>query len=253
MAVERSWMVQAWEQIASLDIRAILPSVQAPVLLLAHDDAPGFGHGHGKFLASHLPSAELVELDGPGCLFWADDRIADAAVSFLDVASHALVDENRVLATILMTDLVSSTSSLAEMGDRRWRDFLDAHDAVTGNLVSRFRGHLVNRTGDGLVATFDGPARGVRCAEAMCDEVGGLGVEVRAGVHVGEIELRGAEIGGLAVHLAARVMSEADGGQVVVTRTVKDLTVGSGLTFEDLGLHELKGIPDPWQLHLLRA
>jgi class 3 adenylate cyclase len=139
------------------------------------------------------------------------------------------------------------------MGDRRWRDFLDAHDAVTGNLVSRFRGHLVNRTGDGLVATFDGPARGVRCAEAMCDEVGGLGVEVRAGVHVGEIELRGAEIGGLAVHLAARVMSEADGGQVVVTRTVKDLTVGSGLTFEDLGLHELKGIPDPWQLHLLRA
>jgi class 3 adenylate cyclase len=253
MAVERSWMVQAWEQIASLDIRAILPSVQAPVLLLAHDDAPGFGHGHGKFLASHLPSAELVELDGPGCLFWADDRIADAAVSFLDVASHALVDENRVLATILMTDLVSSTSSLAEMGDRRWRDFLDAHDAVTGNLVSRFRGHLVNRTGDGLVATFDGPARGVRCAEAMCDEVGGLGVEVRAGVHVGEIELRGAEIGGLAVHLAARVMSEADGGQVVVTRTVKDLTVGSGLTFEDPGLHELKGIPDPWQLHLLRA
>lgn len=252
MAVERSWMVEAWEQIASLDIRAILPSVQAPVLLLTHDNAPGFGHGHGKFLASNLPSAELVELDGPGCLFWADDRIAELAVSFLDVASHAIVDENRVLATILFTDLVSSTLSLAEMGDRRWREFLDAHDAMTGNLVTRFRGHLVHRTGDGLLATFDGPARGVRCAEAMCEEVGGLGIGVRAGVHVGEIEVRGVEIGGLAVHLAARVMSEADAGQVVVTRTVKDLTVGSGLTFEDLGLHELKGIPDPWQLHLLR-
>jgi class 3 adenylate cyclase len=173
-------------------------------------------------------------------------------VAYLDTAQPRAVDESRVLATIVMTDMVSSTLTLAQMGDRRWREVLDAHDRVTEGLVTQFRGRLVNRTGDGLVATFDGPARGVRCAEAVCGEVAGLGVDVRAGVHVGEIELRGQEIGGIAVHLAARVMSEADAGQVVVTRTVKDLTAGSGLDFDDMGLHELKGIPDPWQLHLLR-
>lgn len=252
LAVERSWMVQAWEQIAVLDVRAILASVQAPTMLLVHDKAPAFGNGHGRYLAANLPSAELVELDGPGCLFWADERIVEAAVEYLDAAETRTFDESRVLATIVMTDMVSSTLTLAQMGDRRWREVLDAHDRVTEGLVTQFRGRLVNRTGDGLVATFDGPARGVRCAEAVCGEVAGLGVDVRAGVHVGEIELRGQEIGGIAVHLAARVMSEADAGQVVVTRTVKDLTAGSGLDFDDMGLHELKGIPDPWQLHLLR-
>lgn len=253
VAVERSWMVQAWEQIAVFDIRSALSSVQAPALLLVHDDAPGFGNGHGRFLASQLPSAELVELDGPGCLFWADDRVAESAVAFLGAAPAVGADESRVLATILFTDLVSSTVSLAEMGDRRWREYLDQHDRLTGELVSRFRGRLVHRTGDGILATFDGPARGVRCAEAMCGEVGGLGIDLRAGVHVGEIELRGDEIGGIAVHLAARVMSEADAGQVVVTRTVKDLTAGSGLDFDDLGLRQLKGIPDPWQLLVLKS
>jgi class 3 adenylate cyclase len=253
MAVERSWMVQAWEQIALLDCRPILSSVQAPALLLVHDDAPGFGNGHGRYLAEHLPSAELVELDGTGCLFWADPRIADSAAAFLDSTAPAdLVDENRVLATVMLTDLVSSTTALAEMGDRRWRDFLDAHDHVTDDLVHHFRGRLITRTGDGVVATFDGPARGVRCAQAMCHEVGKLGVDVRAGVHVGEIELRGAEIGGIAVHLAARVMSEAGAGEVVVTRTVKDLTAGSGLDFDDLGMRPLKGIPEEWQLLLLK-
>ncbi len=252
VAVERSWMVQAWEMIARLDVRAILASVQAPTQLLVHDQAPAFGNGHGRYLAEHLPSAELVELDGPGCLFWADERIAESAAEFLHGAQRSVVDESRVLATIVMTDMVASTLTLAQMGDRRWREVLDAHDRVTGQLVTQFRGRLINRTGDGLVATFDGPARGVRCAEAMCGEVGVLGIEVRAGVHVGEIELRGEEIGGIAVHLAARVMSEADAGQVVVTRTVKDLTAGSGLDFDDMGLRELKGIPDPWQLLLLK-
>lgn len=253
MAVERSWMLQAWEQIAVMDITGILSSVRSPALLLVHDDAPGFGHGHGKFLAQHLPSAELVELDGPGCIFWADERVVELAVAFLEAASHDKVDESRILATIVFTDLVSSTVALAEMGDRGWRQFLDAHDQLTQQLVTQYRGRLVNRTGDGLLATFDGPARGVRCAEAMCGEVHDLGVDVRAGVHVGEIELRGGEIDGIAVHLAARVMSEADAGQVVVTRTVKDLTAGSGLDFDDLGIHDLKGIPDPWQLLLLRS
>jgi class 3 adenylate cyclase len=252
LAVERSWMVEAWEQIALMDVRAILASVQASTLLLVHDKAPAFGNGHGRYLVEHLPSVELVELDGPGCLFWADEHIVESAVEYLQGTRRSVVDESRVLATIVMTDMVSSTLTLAQIGDRRWREVLDAHDRVTAQLVNQFRGRLVNRTGDGLVATFDGPARGVRCAEAMCGEVGVLGVEVRAGVHVGEIELRGDEIGGIAVHLAARVMSEADAGQVVVTRTVKDLTAGSGLDFDDLGLRDLKGIPDPWQLLLLR-
>jgi pimeloyl-ACP methyl ester carboxylesterase len=218
LAVERSWMVEAWEQIALMDVRAILASVQASTLLLVHDKAPAFGNGHGRYLVEHLPSVELVELDGPGCLFWADEHIVESAVEYLQGTRRSVVDESRVLATIVMTDMVSSTLTLAQIGDRRWREVLDAHDRVTAQLVNQFRGRLVNRTGDGLVATFDGPARGVRCAEAMCGEVGVLGVEVRAGVHVGEIELRGDEIGGIAVHLAARVMSEADAGQVVVTR-----------------------------------
>ena len=252
LAVERSWMLQAWEQIADLDIRAVLPSVQAPALLLVHDAAPGFGNGHGSFLAANLPSARLVELDGPGCLFWADDRIVESAVAYLGAAEDATADESRVLATIVFTDMVSSTPLLAEVGDRRFQELMDAHDQLTDQLVTDFRGRLVHRTGDGLLATFDGPARGVRCADAICHEVGDLGVGVRAGVHVGEIELRGADVGGIAVHLAARVMSAADAGEVVVTRTVKDLTAGSGLDFEDRGLHDLKGIPDPWQLLVLR-
>jgi class 3 adenylate cyclase len=252
LAVERSWMLQAWEQIADLDIRAVLPSVQAPALLVVHDTAPAFGNGHGAFLAANLPSAQLLELDGPGCLFWADDRNVESAVAYLGATAGAHADESRVLATIVFTDMVASTPLLAEVGDRRFRELMDAHDQLTDQLVTEFRGRLVHRTGDGLLATFDGPARGVRCADAICHEVGDLGVGIRAGVHVGEIELRGADVGGIAVHLAARVMSAADAGEVVVTRTVKDLTAGSGLAFEDRGLHDLKGIPDPWQLLVLR-
>jgi class 3 adenylate cyclase len=251
LAVERAWMVQAWEQIATLDARAVISSVQAPVLLLVHDKAPGFGNGHGAYLAAHLPSAQLVELDGPGCLFWADEQIGEHAVEFLAAPLPSL-DESRVLTTIVFTDLVASTPRLAQVGDAPWRDLLDRHDRMTDELVSRFRGQLIRRTGDGLLATFDGPARGVRCAEAICHDITDLGFEVRAGVHVGEIELRGKDIWGIAVHLAARVMSEAGAGQVVVTRTVKDLTAGSGLAFGDLGVHELKGIPEPWQLLLLQ-
>ena len=161
-------------------------------------------------------------------------------------------DDDRVLATVLFTDLVSSTEMAASLGDRRWRELLDAHDQITGELVSRFRGRLIDRTGDGLLAVFDGPARAVRCAAAVCDDVRRLGVEVRAGVHAGEIELRGEGVGGIAVHLAARVMAVASSGEVVVSRTVKDLTAGSSITFTDRGIHDLKGIPDSWQLFSLK-
>jgi len=253
LAIDRTLMLQAWQQMTEIDVRPVLPSIQASTLVIAHDQPSLVGRGAGGYLAERIPTAELVELDGVGDVFWADERVVEHIVRFLGGESDDAASEDRVLATIVFTDLVASTPKLAELGDRRWKELLDEHDARTERLVSRFRGRLVQRTGDGLLATFDGPARGVRCAQAICDEVGGLGVEVRSGVHVGEIELRGEHIGGIAVHLAARVMAEAEAGEVVVTRTVKDLTAGSGLAFEDRGLHELKGIPEPWQLLALAS
>jgi class 3 adenylate cyclase len=251
LACDRTYMLQAWTQMGEIDLRTILPSIHAQTLVLAHDQDKLIGSGSGRFLAERIPAAELVELDGTSSKFWADERNADHIAAFLGSPADDVGDDDRVLAAVLFTDLVSSTPMVATLGDRRWRELLDAHDALTGDLLTRFRGRLVDRTGDGLLATFDGPARAVRCAAAICDEVGRLGVEVRAGVHAGEIELRGEDVGGIAIHLAARVMSVADRGQVVVSRTVKDLTAGSGLSFADRGMHELKGIPEPWQLFTL--
>jgi class 3 adenylate cyclase len=169
----------------------------------------------------------------------------------LGAPADGLGDDDRVLATVVFNDLVSSTPIVAKLGDRRWRELLDARDVLTGELISRFRGRLVDQTGDGLLATFDGPARAVRYAATICEVVHRPGLDARAGVHAGEIELRGEDVGGIAIHLAARVMSVAGSGEVVVSRTVKDLTAGSGLTFTDLGIHELKRIPEPWQLFTL--
>lgn len=253
LSVERTYMLQGWRQMDEIDVRAALPLVRAPTLVVAHDQAnPLIGAGSGRFLAEHIPNAQLVELDGTSSLFWADERNVEHAVGFLGASEDNADDDDRVLATVLFTDLVSSTPLVAALGDRRWGELLDAHDHLTVELIGRFRGRLINRTGDGLLATFDGPARAVRCATAICSEVRRLGVEVRAGIHAGEIELRGGDVGGIAVHLAARVMAIADGGEVVVSRTVKDLTAGSGIAFADRGMHELKGIPDTWQLFSLK-
>ena len=253
LSVERTYMLQGWKLMGEIDVRATLPTVQAPTLIVAHDQAsPLVGGGGGAFLAQHIPGSVLVELDGTSSLFWADERNVDQIVNFLGGSVDPAGDDDRVLATVLFTDLVSSTEMAASLGDRRWRELLDAHDQITGELVSRFRGRLIDRTGDGLLAVFDGPARAVRCAAAVCDDVRRLGVEVRAGVHAGEIELRGEGVGGIAVHLAARVMAVASSGEVVVSRTVKDLTAGSSITFTDRGIHDLKGIPDSWQLFSLK-
>jgi class 3 adenylate cyclase len=251
LAVERTYILQGWRQMGEIDVRSVLPSIRAPTLVVAHDHGKLIGSGSGKFLAEEIPAAELVGLDGTSIMFWADERNAEHIAAFLGAPASGVGDDDRVLATVLFTDLVSSTPMVAKLGDRRWRELLDAHDALTAELISRFRGRLVDRTGDGLLATFDGPARAVRCAATICGEVRRLGVEVRAGVHAGEIELRGEDVGGIAVHLAARVMSIADGGQVVVSRTVKDLTAGSGLSFAERGSHELRGIAEPWQLFTL--
>jgi class 3 adenylate cyclase len=159
----------------------------------------------------------------------------------------------RVLTTVLFTDIVGSTEQAAKLGDSRWHGLLDAHDELTGRLIERFRGRLVGRMGDGLLATFDGPARGVRCAEAILDEVARLGIQVRAGVHVGEIELRGDEIGGISVHIGARVAGLAGPGEVLASSTVKDLVFGSGLRFVDRGEHALKGVPGNWRLFAVES
>jgi class 3 adenylate cyclase len=170
---------------------------------------------------------------------------------FLGESSAHSDEDDRVLAAVLFTDLVSSTAKLAELGDRRWKELLETHDRVLTRAVSEHRGRLVDRAGDGMLATFDGPARAVRCATTIKKELMKLGLDIRAGVHAGEVELRSDGVAGMAVHLAARVMSKAGAGEVVVSRTVRDLTIGSGLDFQDRGMHELNGIPDAWQLFVL--
>jgi len=254
LAVERTYMMQAWTQMGEIDLRSVLPLIRTETLVIAHDNAnPLIGPGSGRYLAERIPSATLLELDGTSTFFWADERNIEHVTRFLGAATDEHDDDDRALATVLFTDLVSSTRLVADMGDRRWRELLDAHDQLTEELISRFRGRLIGRTGDGLLATFDGPARAVRAGRAIGDEIRRLGVEVRVGLHAGEIVQRGDDIGGIAVHLAARVMSIAEAGEVVVSRTVKDLTAGSGLTFADRGIHQLKGIPDEWQLFTLQS
>jgi len=178
--------------------------------------------------------------------------VLDAVEEFLTghLPGH---DSDRVLATVLFTDIVGSTEHAARMGDRRWKDLLAAHDALLGAEVERFRGRLIDTTGDGMLATFDGPGRGIRCACAIRDSVRSLGVEVRAGLHTGEIELRGTDVAGIAVHLAQRVSALANPAEVLVSRTVTDLVGGSGIEFEDRGDHQLKGVPGTWHLYAVNA
>jgi class 3 adenylate cyclase len=175
------------------------------------------------------------------------DSVVDEIEEFL-TGTRASVDADRVLATVLFTDIVGSTKRATELGDHRWRDILDAHDALVERQLARYRGTLVKATGDGLVATFEGLARAIRCALALRDGLRGMGIEIRGGLHCGEIERRGLDVSGIAVHIAARVQAEARPGEMLVTRTVKDLVVGAEIPLVDRGLHGLKGIPDEWQL-----
>jgi class 3 adenylate cyclase len=192
----------------------------------------------------------LVELPGEDnlCLVSAPEAALGEIEQFL-TGSRSAPDTDRVLATVLFTDIVGSTQRAADLGDRRWRELLDAHDGAVRRQLERFRGREVNTVGDGFVATFDGPGRAVECAVAIRDAVRALGLEVRAGLHTGEIDRRGDDIGGIAVHVAARVCAIADANQVLVSRTVTDLVAGSGLQFEGCGEHELKGVPGKWQLY----
>src|SRR5215203_1707795 len=227
-----------------IDISGVLSAIRVPTLIIHRTDDTVVSLEGGRFLAQHIPKARLVEFSGADHLPYigkSTDEIADEIEEFVTGARPA-VEADRVLATVLFTDIVDSTRRASEFGDRRWGTLLEEHDHLVRQEISRLRGREVKTLGDGFVATFDGPARAVRCASAIANGVRSLGLEVRTGVHTGEIEVKGDDIAGIAVHMAARIASLAGGGQVLVSSTVRDLVAGSGLTFRDEGPHALRGI-----------
>jgi class 3 adenylate cyclase len=232
-----------------VDLRPVLPTISCPTLIIHRTGDRYMRVEHGRYLAEHIPGATLREL--PGDDHWIAEGDLDAMLeeieNFLTGVRRGPA-ANRVLATVLFTDIVGSTEHLADIGDRRWRQLLDRHDEIIDRLVERFHGRRVNTTGDGAVVTFDGPARAVRCAVAIRDGLSGLGMRARAGLHVGEIEMRGSDLAGLAVHVAQRISTIAQPDEVLVSRTVVDLVSGSGIRFVDRGHHQLKGVPDAWRL-----
>ena len=236
-----------------VDVRPALPLVQAPTLILHRRDYRLVPIAHGRYLAKHIAGAKLVELPGSDVdLTWETPDLAlDRIQEFLTGVRRSL-EPSRVLATVLFTDIVASTERAARLGDRRWRELLEVHDELAGRLVEQFNGQLVKTTGDGILATFDGPGRAIRCAAALGDELAGIGLQIRAGLHTGEIELRDGDVGGIAVHIAARVMAAAGPGDILASRTVHDLVVGSDIAMDDLGARPLKGVDGTWQLFAAR-
>jgi class 3 adenylate cyclase len=226
----------------------VLPLLQVPTLVLQRGgDTPEAAQA--RSLSKRVAGVRQIDVPGEDYLFFVGDTgpMLDAIEEFLtgELPAHR---SDRVLATVLFTDIVGSTEQLTQKGDRRWKELLVTHDELLRAEVERFRGRFVRSTGDGVLATFDGPGRAVRCACAIRDAVRPLGLDVRAGLHSGEIELRGDDVAGMAVHIGARVSALADGGEVLVSRTVTDLVAGSGIEFEDRGEHELKGVPGTWHL-----
>jgi pimeloyl-ACP methyl ester carboxylesterase len=240
------------EMTTQIDVRSILPAIRVPTLILHRSGDRRIDAGGSRFLAQQIPDARYVELPGVDHLPWVGDAdaLVDEIEEFLTGARHT-AEPARVLATVLFTDMVESTSRAVQLGDARWRVLISDHDRLVRAELNRFRGREIDRRGDGFLAIFDGPARAIRCAFAIVDRAHELGIQVRAGLHTGELEIMESGIAGIAVHIGARVMSLAGPDEVLVSSTVKDLVAGSGLSFSDRGTHELKGVPGTWRI--LRA
>ena len=235
--------------VTELNARAVLPTVRVPTLVVQHANDPLIPPEWGKELADHISGAKYVELPGRNQYHFVEPwRDSFQEIAEFLTGQQPDVADDRILATVLFTDIVDSTRRAAEMGDRDWHALLDAHDAIVRSQLARFRGREVNTSGDGFLAMFDGPQRAIRCAMSIRDAVQALGIEVRAGLHTGECEVRGDDIGGIAVHIGARVSALAGPNDVLVSSTLRDLVIGSGLEFEERGAHELKGVPGEWQL-----
>jgi class 3 adenylate cyclase len=258
----RSWSTKYQRAIASprtiqaftsaileLDSRPLLPLVQAPTLILAKQGFQIIPIQQARYLAEHIPHAKLVELAGIDALLaWETPQVALDLVEQFLAGVRRTAEPTRVLQTVLFTDIVGSTQQAAQLGDRRWRQVLAVHDELARRVVEEFHGQLVKTTGDGILATFGGPGRAIGCAAALRDEVAGIGLRIRAGLHTGEVELRDDDIGGIGVHIAARIVAAAASGEILTSRTVRDLVVGSDIAAEDRGTHALKGLDGTWQL-----
>jgi class 3 adenylate cyclase len=232
-----------------MDVRALPPAIRVPTLVVQHADDPMLPPALGKYIADHISGAKYVQLPGRNIYHFVEPwRESFNEIAEFLTGHQADVADDRVLATVLFTDIVDSTSRAAQMGDRDWHALLDAHDAVVRSQLARFRGREVNTSGDGFLAMFDGPQRAIRCAMAIRDAVQALGIQVRAGLHTGECEIRGDDIGGIGVHIGARVSALAGPNDVLVSSTLRDLVIGSGLEFEERGAHELKGVPGEWRI-----
>jgi class 3 adenylate cyclase len=242
-----------WRTLLEVDVRDALSSLQAPTLIMHATESDILPFSHGQYLADHIAGSKLVARPGRAMGFIPASyrATADHIGEFL-TGSTSPVAIDRVLTTILFSDIVASTSQLAALGDEAWRRVLDGHDRVVREQIRLYRGREINTTGDGFIVSFDGPARGIRCARAISESLATLGLEVRFGLHCGECEVRGDDLAGLAVHIAARVASLAGPGEVLVTGTVRDLVAGSGVEFDGHGEHELKGVPGSWKLFAIR-
>jgi class 3 adenylate cyclase len=234
------------------DTTALLPAIRVPTLVLADEDGAGYtAPENSRYVAERIPSARLVAYRSHDQHVWRAPARAILAETgaFIDTLASNDPVHDRVLATVMFSDIVDSSAHAAAVGDREWRGIREQHDAIVRASVARYRGREVKTMGDGFLLTFDAPARAVRCAQEIASGVRALGIEVRAGLHTGEIEMDGSDIAGIAVAIAARVSALAGAGEVLVSGTIRDLTAGAQITFDDRGSHELKGIPDMWRLY----
>jgi class 3 adenylate cyclase/pimeloyl-ACP methyl ester carboxylesterase len=233
----------------SVDVRPVLPLIRAPTLVLAVDNSSFLPIEHGRYLADHIEGSRFVALPGSDIYLGTYTRVFFEELAEFLTGTRPIAEIDRVLASVLFTDIAGSTERAASLGDQRWRSVLDHHDAIVREQLRMFQGREINTTGDGFVASFDGPARAIRCGQAIIEATQALGIDLHMGLHTGECEVRGQDLGGLAVHIAARVSSCAPPGELLVSGTVKDLVVGSGIEFDDRGEHELKGVPGVWRLY----